>query len=407
MPWRAALNGQPISTATAEAYTAALRGAVAGDMKVLVLDYSKWDAGARGWYNQPWLSTIREPIHGMFRATQTSASLFNDPALSVTYVNNFAAVYYNSTAAVTLGTFWGPTAMTPTLTTAAAQFPEGSIIVKLAFTEVTGGQWPVMKESPSWNIYAKWMDPATAGVAAAPTSFDVQLMQIDVIVKDSVAAPKTGWVFTTLVYDNRIEGDFWARMVPLGAMWGNDPDVNSPVTPGFRAPLKETWINAKSPAYAQATLGWGGRLSGPNDQAVQAPADYIDPVTGKQGTVPVANSSCMSCHSPAEWKMQSFLMPGAINSDGNYVMASPGSTDWFRWFQDRPGTEPMDPNSIALDYDMMFAFKALPHWASATSKSLENPLLFARPADLKRANAEGKLSPRNYNGLPFKSERLK
>jgi hypothetical protein len=44
-----------------------------------------------------------------------------------------------------------------------------------------------------------------------------------------------------------------------------------------------------------------------------------------------------------------------------------GSGDWSRWFQDRAGTEPQDPNtgSVATDYDMVFAFKTLPMWWKA------------------------------------------
>jgi hypothetical protein len=265
-----------------------------------------------------------------------------------------------------------------------------------------------MNESPSWPIFAKWCDPTTGNPAPTNTMFNVQLMQIDVIVKDSQAAPKTGWVFTTLVYDNRVQGNnFWERMIPLGAMWGNDPGVNSPDTPGFRAALDENWINSAAPAYSQATLGWGGRLSGPNDQAVQAAGEYVDPATGKLGTVPVANSSCMSCHSPAQWQFQSFLLPGYVNSSG-YYMATPGSPDWFRWFQDRPGTQPMDAGSVALDYDMMFAFKALPAWAKATQQPLDNLRVFMRPSDMLLQKKQAvPLTERNYNGLPFNADKPK
>lgn len=382
MPWRETLKGQPISKETAGAYTDVLKETVTADMKVLIADYPAWNAGERGWFNQPWLSSIREPIHGMFQATTTNTSLFNDPSIKVKYMNDFGAVYYNSTAALTLGRFWGNTAMKPNLITEAAQFPEGSIIVKLAFTQITAEEWPLLAGSPSWQVFASKVDPESGNPASKPTLFNVQLLQMDIIVKDSVAAPQTGWVFSTLVYDNRIQGDFWQRMIPLGAMWGNDPDVNSPAQQGFRAPLNETWINPASPAYAQATLGWGGRLSGPNDQAVQAPGEYIDPSTGKPGTAPVANSSCMSCHSPAEWQNQSFLMPGHIDPNLGYVMATPGSPDWFRWFQNRPGTVPMDAGSIALDYDMMFSFKALRLWAAANQKPVENLHLFKRPSEI-------------------------
>lgn len=431
MPWQSTLNGAPISTTTAGAYANALRDAVAKDMQVLIGDYPHWNAAKQGWYNQPWLSSIREPIHGMFQATSTDSSLFKDPkdpkypAPKVGFVNNFVAVYYNTTAAATLGNFWGPGATSPKVhSTAAAQFAEGSLIVKLAFTEVTAANWPVMEGSPSWTIYAPFVDenptpasltPATPTPASPtptptptpPTLFSVQLMQLDIIVKDTQASPKTGWVFTTLVYDHRLPGNFWDRMIPLGAMWGNDPGVNSSDQPWTQAALKETWINPASPPYALATLGWGGRLSGPNDGSVMAPGEYIDPATGAPGTVPVANSSCMSCHSPAQWQMQSILQPGT-EPGASYYMAVPGSAFWFRWFQDRPGNVPMDAGSIALDYDMMFTLQALPAWASATGQQLNNLQLFIRPGDLMRKKQPGfKLIPRSYNGLPFKSDRPK
>ena len=103
------------------------------------------------------------------------------------------------------------------------------------------------------------------------------------------------------------------------------------------------------------------------------------------------DSSCMSCHGPAEWQpekhaMLSFLLPSFPNpatgpnnppfklcpkgkgKNLTFICSpAPGSPDWSRWFQDRNGTEPQDPNtgSIATDYDMVFAFKTLPAWWKA------------------------------------------
>jgi hypothetical protein len=47
----------------------------------------------------------------------------------------------------------------------------------------------------------------------------------------SRTAPKTSWGFTTLVYDKDATGDAWDKIIPLGAMWGNDPMINSAVDP--------------------------------------------------------------------------------------------------------------------------------------------------------------------------------
>ena len=67
MPWRAAIGNGPITVANSNAYVMALKSEVAPDMKQLLFDYPNWDAAKAGWYNQPWESSIREPIHGILR----------------------------------------------------------------------------------------------------------------------------------------------------------------------------------------------------------------------------------------------------------------------------------------------------------------------------------------------------
>jgi hypothetical protein len=238
-------------------------------------------------------------------------------------------------------------------------------------------------------------------------------MQFDMIVKDSIASPKTGWVFVTLVYDRKAAGDAWEKMVPLGAMWGNDPDVDSNAHP--KAPLQETWINPAAPKYSTETLGWGRRLAGPNDGARN------DIQVGKKAMENHPDSSCMSCHGPAEWqpnqhKQISFLLPSYPNaqpgappyktcpdgkpSDLDICSPAPGSTEWSRWFADRKGTEPQDANtgSVAADYDMVFTFKTLPMWWKATG-----PRDAAMPFALRtlRHGAEAPIEYNEYNGTPL------
>ncbi len=232
-----------------------------------------------------------------------------------------------------------------------------------------------------------------------PTSF----FQCDIIVKDTKSAPQTGWVFSTLVYDKDAPGtDFWDKMVPLGAMLGNDPQAVSP-----NQPLTENWINPAAPAYAKMTLGWGGRLSGPNDGAVNdAVIDGPVPVV----TPNLPSSSCMSCHSVAEWPMKSFLLPtssdpqqfgptGFVNSD-YLLMWPPGSTvaadgtpEWMHWFQTRSGAEPADPGAVAFDYDMVFTFKSLMAWQSV-QPGAPKTMLAAPPRRPAPPSA-------SYSGRPF------
>jgi hypothetical protein len=169
---------------------------------------------------------------------------------------------------------------------------------------------------------------------------------MDIIVKDHKTAPKTGWVFSTLVYDKAAPGaTTWDKLVPLGAMWGNDPGVDNDR-------LEETVINPAAPAYAKITLGWGLRLSGPNDAATQS----LHPPTE-----PTRISSCMSCHGAAEYPPDAGLVPR-----GSTGFFTPGSPQWNQWFQDRSGRVPQtaDRKHIALDYDMV-SRQALINWDAA------------------------------------------
>jgi hypothetical protein len=166
------------------------------------------------------------------------------------------------------------------------------------------------------------------------------VMQFDIIVKDSIAAPQTGWVFATLVYDGNAPGDTWDKIVPLGAMWGNDPGLAAERCPADN--LQENWINPAAPNLFR-TDAWLGRTAlRPQDIEVEGKVliDHHD-------------SSFMSCHGPAEWqpalhKQLSFLLPSYPNSFPNppfkpcpvgdpngphFCSPAPASPEWSRWFQ--------------------------------------------------------------------------
>lgn len=393
-PWREAIGNGTINVDNAGAYTQALKDYVAPDMETLLFDYSSWDPQAARWYNQPWLASIRDSIHGTYVGSTFPPEMFPASGLSETMTTH-VLVYYDAVSAYSMERVWGSSGMDPVpgMEAGGAQFPEGGVIVKPAFTTADGSAWPPIEGAYPWQIWAK---PGDGGSGERELQ-EVYLFQFDIIVKDSASSPETGWVFTTLVYDKSVAGSSWEQMVPLGAMWGNDPDVDSPqgcdpTTPGSCPQLEETWINAEAPAYAKETLGWGGRLSGPNDgavdlsPAVQTASGDLEPYSGRY-----AMSSCMSCHGAAEYEMESFLLPSPAKcqdddctptfakcQDGSCQEVPPGTdgsvlvyyqsgdADFMRWFQDRPGDVPMDEGTIPLDYGMNYAFKALPSWYRAT-----------------------------------------
>ena len=84
-------------------------------------------------------------------------------------------------------------------------------------------------------------------------------MQFDIIVKDSVAAPKTGWVFSTLVYDLNAPGDAWDKMVPLGAQWGNDPGIDPETNPA----AKRRRTGSTRPRRSTRRRRWAGADGSP------------------------------------------------------------------------------------------------------------------------------------------------
>ncbi len=396
MGWRTAIGNGAITTANAAAYVRALKDAVARDMHTLLADYEDWNAARRGWYNDPWLGAQREAIHGMLVGIdKVDNSLFPKSGLTKPFTT-YVITYYNRTAAQTIGKIWGRDPNAPVLTGGATQYAEGSITVKLAFTTADGATWPAMEGALAWPMMMT--ANATTGHFDRPTLEKGYLMQVDIVVKDSQSAPQTGWVFATLVYDRDTRPGsqgIWDQMVPLGAQWGNDPQVNSAATPG--APLQETWVNPQAPLYATETLGWGGRLSGPNDHALNDIS-----VAGEGGRVltrNAANSSCLSCHGASQWNvakpgqgMASFMMPlvppapGAAPNAGAPYMNSPapGSSEWLRWFQNRLGDLPMDAGSIAGDYDLALTFRVLPAWHEAmTGKAHALRKLDAAGKDVK------------------------
>lgn len=394
MPWRAAIQNGQITVQNASVYAQALKEAVGKDMQTLLFDYTHWDAAARGWYNEPWLGSSqpahkyggREAIHGMYVGTNPlDASLFVASGLKRP-ITTYVLTYYDKVAAQTLNHVWTAGAgMKPNITPTSTQFAEGSLIIKAAFVTAGPDVWPVMAGTQVWPLYISTNATVNPNPddAPPPKVTNTYLMQFDIIVKDSQSAPDTGWVFTTLVYDKNAKpgpNGIWDQMIVLGAQWGNDPQANSTVNPA--APLLQNWNNPAAPAYGSATLGWGNRLSGPNDGAMNDIA-YKD-ASGQQKIVKNAqDSSCMGCHSTAQWNVKAndmphWLLPSlstkdkkapipAQGSDTAFLSPAPGSVEWLKWFQNRKGNVPMDAGSVAADFDMVLTFKSLPLWSTATT----------------------------------------
>ena len=358
--WLVKTSRKPLTVATAPAYVAGLKKHVEPSIRDMIEKPDNWNPKKAGWYDMPWQAEGdatggRESILGSFSGQVLQPGTFKGLNIPL---QNFTLIYYDALSATMLKKLWA-NPFNPNR--AQVNFPEGAIVIKAAAVSTTPGEWPVVKGSSVWNVWrpspADLINPAIKD--PQPKLLPVRVMQFDIIVKDRKASPQTGWVFSTFVYNADAPGNStWDKLVPLGAMWGNDPEVASQYP--AKLALKETWINRAGAApYALEQLGWEGRLSGPIDVAKRHKVIYTD------GMLPRPDqraSSCMSCHGTAQYPFVANLYPSPNRSfprDGDtFLMYPPGSPDWNRWYQNRSGKVAQNPGAgaVALDYDMLVMF---------------------------------------------------
>jgi hypothetical protein len=381
-PARSWLDVKPrgrITLDNANDYMAKLKAYVEPSMRKMVEAPAQWDPAANGWYDMPWMGAAadaedgRDPILGSFTGQIILASSEQHHDLKAD-TQNHTVIYYDGMAASTLGDIWRDV-KNPAL--AAAFYREGSLVVKSGGVAATPEQWQETDGAAQWRVYRPPVDQVMWNRTHGPTDQkpwtpvvqNLRVMQFDIIVKDVDAAPETGWVFATFVYDrNAPKGTGpWDQLVPLGVTWGNDPEADGyytghpPVDPkNPHGPLlKQFWRNPKAPEYAAATLGWGGRLSGPIDIAERhgvllvknVPAGKFKsdsaceaiphtPITG-----PFRASGCLSCHGTSQTGISARMYPSPVAahlpSDGQpFCLYTPGTAEWRPWFQNRNGHTP-------------------------------------------------------------------
>lgn len=291
----------------------------------------------RKWYHAPWLhygTSGREPINGL---TMERNSRPGELSYSQTkQYQNWGIGMYNPAGGYTLGQVWKDPE-NPNVTN--VRFPEGSVSFKLLFTDAPTSEVKHLEGAPEVeaNIYTESASPMPEGMPKVRKN--LRLVQIDVAVKDK-RAEETGWVLGTFVYNNKVKHeDPWRRVQPVGLAWGNDPDVTRLQT-YLGKQLKEQVLNP-SPDLPPQHLGWGGRLNGPVDNPV---------------------SSCMSCHSKAQWPLKEVLPPKSVEYD---------SKEFMSWFTNVKGGEPYTPGHNSLDYSLQLAegIKKFHEWKAKQAKA--------------------------------------
>jgi hypothetical protein len=378
--WTPARDLRPIDRDTARAYMRSVKQHLAPSLSGMINKPHQWQPGKHGWYDMVWQgagtpkangkgtdpTSGREPLLNTYTGQIMPADTFAKPHRpDVAAVQNHATIYYDATAASMLGDLWD-NVYNPDLSDGVS-FPQGSMVVKVEAVTPTPEQWPILEGAAKWHVYRPALKP-DGTVAKQPSVVPAWALQMSVAVKDPVAAPETGWVFMAFTYDKDAKGDTpWDRFVPLGAQWGNDPQyARHPEGKPDGKRLRETWVNPDAPDFVRDTLGWGGRLAGPMDVATRHEVVTMDGMryTGAQH---LRASSCLSCHGSAEFPFTTNLYPSPNkpfppdgDPDDPFLLYTPGSKDWARWFQNRSGDEVMarsgEDGLTALDYDMVIMF---------------------------------------------------
>ena len=265
-------------------------------------DRSTWriqDNTIRPWFHAPWMGpggSGREFIAGLTRERSSRPGELG--AGQTKCRQNWAVGFYNPAGGYALGRIWAPVQSAgndPDLT--ALPFPVGTVVAKLLFTEADATEVPLLAGAPEIqaNIHVDpnpnddMCPPATVGNPAEPAPRApamLRLLQFDVAVRDARADVTTGWVFGTFVYDGRKTGtDPWAKLDPVGLMWGNDPDLTDTDAAAGEKPAESIVL---SDFGLNRAFGRGGRMNGPVDNSV---------------------SACLSCHMTAQWPNPANMTP--------------------------------------------------------------------------------------------------
>ncbi|MBF8720167.1 hypothetical protein [Pseudomonas guariconensis] len=287
----------------------------------------------RNWYHMPWQHygpLGREGIHGLTKEAQIQARQLaaGQAATGQTY----AVGIYNDIGAYTLGQVWkDPQNPDPSFTSKPNSFANGTVVCKALFADIDRSTVPFLANPVLWQGYI------TETFQSANRKLkEVALIQMDIAVRDTRMSD-TGWLFGTFQYNGAKTGKAgWDNLVPVGIMWGNDPQVTSndytnpePTVTKINPALQQTAINADTQELPPTHLGWNGRLNGPVDNP---------------------NSSCLSCHMTAEAPQMAIMNP-LFQADPPAV----GSADWMKWFQNIPAGVPFTAGTQSTDYSLQMS----------------------------------------------------
>ena len=301
------------------------------------------DNKVRNWFHVPWQHwgpTGREGFHGLTQEGPIPSLSLAAEQTATTHA--YAVGFYNDLGGYTIGKVWPDE--TPNYSGLKYEgFPEGTVVAKLLFVPLPGDQVPYLENPVSWNAWVYENDLKSGEPKGDTTRVQskVNVLQMDVMIKDPRAKETGGWIFGTYVYNGALgNANKWYNLMPVGIMWGNDPNETlssynpTPTETIINPKLKETKIN-DSPDLPPMHLGWASRLNGPADNSY---------------------SSCYSCHSTAEYPVISNILP--MFNDPAVQIPKAGTNapkEWMRWFRNIECGTPFDKEATSFDYSLQLA----------------------------------------------------
>lgn len=326
-------------------------------------DWDPYKNKKRGWYHIPWLHPTTtgpnayppnggtEGFHGLIKEAPVGPYQLGPDEKGITGdYSVYAVTLVNDMAGYAMGRMWkDPANPDPKVLDKRypdGGFPKGTVFAKLLFTDAPKGtdQVDYLVNPLQWKAFITdnfWVS-TTRSVGT------VNLLQMDISVRDpradrSPTNPQgTGWVFGTFCYNGKLNNaNKFMNLVPVGLMWGNDPDnkVNAtnpfpPIKTLVNKNLKETVIFESANLPAQH-LGWNGRLNGPAD---------------------LNTVSCLSCHNAAQYPQITSLVPdGSVPDGGKEPPTQGGSEEWMKWFQNLECGTSMDDQVYSTDFSFQVA----------------------------------------------------
>jgi hypothetical protein len=320
-------------------------------------DWDPFKNRMRSWYHIPWLHPTTanggyppnggtEGFHGLIKEAPIGPlQLGPDQKGQPGNYSVYAITLVNDLAGYSMGKMWGnPESPDPRVLDKrfGGGFPIGTVFAKLLFTDAPKGTDKIafLVNPLQWTAFITpdFFNTATRSVGK------VNLLQMDIAVRDARAdAPGlTGWVFGTFVYNGQLnKTNKFMNLVPVGLMWGNDPDDKTNTTDPFPPVKTKVNPNLKESVIFDAKdlppqhLGWNGRLNGPAD---------------------LNTSSCMSCHIAAQYPQISPLVPdGAVPDGGKLPPKQGGSPEWMKSFQNIRCATSMEPLAYSTDFSFQVA----------------------------------------------------